>query len=325
VSARRAPSPLAEALRDIFGDRLRESVPMAPYTSIRIGGPADFLLEARSADELAEMIRQLWDCEAPFQVLGMGSNILVSDAGMRGVVVLNRARGISFDTRSEGPSVTAESGAMLGTMARRAVERGLGGMEWATTIPGTVGGAVVGNSGAHGSDIAGSLMMAEILQQKGGRKHWSVERLEYAYRDSWLKRNPGAAVVLSATFRLQSSTTELAKARAAEHAAFRKQTQPKGASWGSTFKNPPDDSAGRLIEAAGLKGLQRGDMQVSHEHANFFVNLGNATAEDARMLIDIVHKEVATQFGIELDLEIQMLGDWSSNNGSLEDAEGDRS
>ncbi|HEY68976.1 MAG TPA: UDP-N-acetylmuramate dehydrogenase [Anaerolineae bacterium] len=325
MSSKRTQSPLAKALREVFGDRLRESVPMAPYTSIRIGGPVDFLLEAQSADELAEMVRHLWDCEAPFQVLGMGSNILISDAGMRGVVVLNRARALSFDMQSDGPSVTAESGAMLGSMARRAVERGLGGLEWATTIPGTVGGAVVGNSGAHGSDIAGSLMLAEILQHKGGKESWSVERLEYAYRDSWLKRNPGAAVVLSATFRLHPSTTELAKASAAEHAAFRKQTQPKGASWGSTFKNPPDDSAGRLIEAAGLKGLQRGDMQVSPKHANFFVNLGNATAEDARKLIDIVRKEVAAQFGVELDLEIQLLGEWGSKHGSPEDAEGDQS
>jgi UDP-N-acetylmuramate dehydrogenase len=318
-------SPLAEVLRGVFGDRLHESVPMAPYTSIRIGGPAEFLMEARTAGELAEMVRRLWDFEAPFHVLGMGSNLLISDAGMRGVVLLNRARAVSFDTRSEEPSVMAESGAMLGSMARQAVERGLGGMEWATTIPGTVGGAVVGNSGAHGSDIAGSLMLAEILQQKGGREYWSVERLEYAYRDSWLKRNPGAAVVLSATFRLHPSTTELVKARAAEYAAFRKQNQPKGASWGSTFKNPPDDSAGRLIEAAGLKGLQQGDMQVSPEHANFFVNRGAATAEDARKLIDIVRKEVAAQFGIELDLEIQMLGDWSSKGDSPGDVEGDQS
>lgn len=325
MSAKRDRSTLAKELRKAFGDRLREAVPMASYTSVRIGGPADFLLEARTADELAEMVTLLWDLQAPFHVLGMGSNILIADAGLRGVVVLNRARAVNVDTELEEPRVTAESGAMLGTMARLAVERGLGGLEWATTVPGTVGGAIVGNSGAHGSNVAEHLILAEILQHGGGREHWSVERLEYAYRDSWLKRNPGVAVVLSATFRLHPSTTEQTKARAVELGAYRKQTQPYGASWGSTFKNPPDDHAGRLIEAAGLKGLQHGGMQISPQHANFFVNLGNATAEDARYLINAVRKKVASQFGVELDLEIQLLGDWESLVDATETKEGDPS
>jgi len=300
----------AQALREAFGDRLRTEVPLAAYTSARIGGPAQFLLDVHSADELASTARMLWEMDAQFRVLGGGSNVLIADGGVRGVIVLNQARAVEFDIEAHGVSVTAESGAALGSVARRAADRGLGGLEWAATIPGTVGGAVVGNAGAHGGDIAGSLIMAEILQHEVGREYWSSERLEFAYRDSWLKRNPGAAVVLTAKFQLERSSKEQVKARVSEYTSFRKRTQPKGASWGSMFKNPPGDHAGRLIEAAGLKGLQHGKVQISQQHANFFLNLGEAKAEDAWQLIQTVRQEVARQHGVELELEIELLGDW---------------
>jgi UDP-N-acetylmuramate dehydrogenase len=300
----------AEALRQAFGDRLRVDVPLAAFTSARIGGPAEFLLEAHTADELADTALQLWRLGVQFRVLGGGSNVLIADEGVRGMIVLNQARAVSFDDQADEVSLTAESGAAFGSAARRAAEHGFGGLEWATTIPGTIGGAVVGNAGAHGMDVAGSLVMAEILQHEAGREYWSSERLEYAYRDSWLKRNPGAAVVLTATFKLERSTKEQVKAQMAEYTSFRKRTQPKGASWGSMFKNPPDDHAGRLIDAAGLKGLQRGNVQISKQHANFFLNLGDAKAEDAWYLIQKARHEVAKQFGIELELEVELLGDW---------------
>jgi UDP-N-acetylmuramate dehydrogenase len=281
------------------------------------------LLEVQSAEELAEAVAQLWSVKAPFRILGGGSNVLIADAGVRGVIVLNQARAVSFEAKADDLSVTAEAGAALGSVARRAVDRGFGGLEWATTIPGTVGGAVVGNAGAHGNDVAGWLVVAEILQHAGGKEYWSAERLEYAYRDSWLKRNPGAAVVLSATFRLEQSTKEQAKARASEYGAFRKRTQPPGASWGSMFKNPPGDHAGRLIEAAGLKGKRRGDIQISEQHANFFINLGDGTAEDVWKLIESARLAVARQFEIELETEIELLGDWAPMNTEAENAEGD--
>lgn len=290
----------AEAMREAFGDRLRVDVPLAAFTSARIGGPAEFLLEAHSADELAEIARQLWDLRVQFRVLGGGSNVLIADGGVRGVIVLNQARAVSFDDQADEVSLTAESGASFGSAARRAAERGFGGLEWATTIPGTIGGAIVGNAGAHGMDVAGSLVMAAILQHDAGREFWSSERLEYAYRDSWLKRNPGAAVVLNASFQLERSTKEQVKARVSEFTSIRKRTQPKGASWGSMFKNPPGDHAGRLIEAAGLKGLQHGEVQISPQHANFFINLGEAKAEDAWYLIQTVRQEVSRQHGIQL-------------------------
>jgi len=305
-----------------FGPRLRENVRLDRYTAARVGGPADLLLEAGSADELAQMVAWMWKQDISFLVLGGGSNVLVSDAGIRQVVVINRARRVRFDERTQLPTVWAESGANFGLLARQAAERGLSGLEWAAGIPGTVGGAVFGNAGAHDSDMAGSLVLAEILQHipsegnhnsegaKTMRENWPVEKMGYEYRSSVLKRHPGGAIVLSATLRLEHSTPPAVGARSDEYVAYRRRTQPPGASMGSMFKNPPGDYAGRLIEAAGLKGVQVGGAQISSLHANFFMNQGKASAADVSALIRLAHEKVAEKFGINLDLEIELVGEW---------------
>lgn len=297
------------AVEAAFGERLRQDEPLARYTSARIGGPADYLLPVRSAHQLAEAAERLWGWEVQFIVIGGGSNVLVSDLGIRGVVILNQAREIGIDEQ-DPPSVWAESGASFGGLARRCADRGLSGLEWAATVPGTVGGAVVNNSGAHGSDTAGCLKVAEILQHSGRRESWAPKRLDYDYRDSWLKRHPGQAVVLSASFHVENSTREAVQYSMEKFADHRRLTQPTGASWGSMFKNPEDDFAGRLIEAAGLKGLRKGGAEVSQQHANFFVNRGGATAQDAWELLQTVRRRVAEHSGIELELEIEPIGDW---------------
>lgn len=304
-------------LRAIFGERLREGVALARYSSARIGGPADYLLEVKTAAELADAAHTLWSMDLRFRILGGGSNVLISDEGARGVVVLNRATGMHFEEDGPEPMIWAESGAALGTIARRAVERGLGGLEWAVTIPGTVGGAVVGNAGAHGEDVAGHLEMAEILQPGKDPQPWKAGRLAFSYRRSWLKDHPGEAVVLSASFRLHPSTAEETRRRAREFGAYRRATQPPGASWGSMFKNPPGDYAGRLIEAAGLKGERRGDVEISREHANFLVNRGDGTARDAWELIKIARERVEAEFGIRLELEVELFGEWGRNPVSV--------
>lgn len=299
------------ALVEAFGPKLQRDVPLAPYTSARIGGPADYLIVVRSADELAAAAEVLWQVEAPFRVLGAGSNLLVADAGVREVILLNQARHVRFAGEDEEmPWAWAEAGASFSSVARRTVERGWSGLEWAATVPGTVGGAVVGNAGAYGRDMAVSLHQAEVSMPGGRRESWPVERLEYGYRDSWLKRNPGKAVVLAAMLRLRQDTPEATRARVEEYAARRKGSQPGGASMGSMFKNPPGDYAGRLIEAAGLKGLRQGGAQISPRHANFFVNVGGATAADVWALIEKARSEVARRFGVELELEIERIGDW---------------
>jgi UDP-N-acetylmuramate dehydrogenase len=311
-----------EALTAEFGSRLRENVLLDRYTAARVGGPADLLLEARSADELARMVAWMWEHDISFLILGGGSNVLVSDAGVRQVVVINRARQVRFDDLAQPPTVWAESGANFGLVARQAAQRGLAGLEWAAGIPGTVGGAVFGNAGAHGGDLAGCLVLAEILQHSSSegiekpegantvRENWPVEKMGYEYRSSILKRSPGQAVVLSATLRLERSTPSAVGAKLDEFVSFRRRTQPPGASMGSMFKNPPADYAGRLIEDAGLKGMRVGDAQISTLHANFFINQGKASAADISTLIRIARGKVAERFGVNLDLEIELVGEW---------------
>ncbi|MBN2502060.1 MAG: UDP-N-acetylmuramate dehydrogenase [Anaerolineales bacterium] len=299
-----------EALRAAFKDRLEENAELARYSSARVGGKADALVVVRSADELAEIVSWLWSQDVPFVVLGGGSNVLVSDAGVRELVLLNRARTVRFGGKPGAVALWAESGANFGAIARQAAQKGYSGLEWAGGIPGTVGGAVFGNAGAHGGDVAGNLMMAEILHRTEGQVIWPKERLEFAYRSSWLKRNPGQAVVLSATLRLEQGDPAEIEAKMDEFVAFRRKTQPPGASMGSMFKNPPGDYAGRLIEAAGLKGTQVGGAQISPLHGNFFVNLGEASATDVYALIQQARETVAREFGVELELEIELLGEW---------------
>lgn len=308
--------PDLKLLRSVFGDRIQEDVHLAKYTSARLGGPADVLLNADSADDLANLVEQLWDMQLDFFVLGGGSNILVSDAGVREIVILNRAREIEFDMNEASPSIWAESGANLGSIARQAAARGLSGLEWAVGIPGTIGGAITGNAGAHGSEISQNLLMAEILHHKSGigrtstRDFWSPEKLAFEYRSSKIKSEPGSMVVLSARLQLQHSTRDEVQRRTDEFTAYRHRTQPPGASMGSMFKNPPGDYAGRLIDVAGLKGTRVGGAEISSLHANFFINHGDATAADVRGLIDLARERVKEQFNVELNLEIELVGDW---------------
>lgn len=297
-------------LRQRFGSRLQENIRMAGYTTARVGGPADALLIANSAEELAADAQTLWDCGTPFIVLGSASNVLISDAGLHSVVIINRARAITFNTSANPPTVHAESGANLGLLARLAALENLSGLEWAATIPGSLGGAVYGNAGAHGGDMAGNLLMAEILHPTFGRQEWTCEQMGYTYRSSALKRGTDPVVILSATLRLQPGKRDEIQARMDANAARRRSTQPPGASMGSMFKNPPGDYAGRLIEAAGLKGTRIGGAEISSVHANFFINHEGATAQDLYALIETARRAVLEQFGVLLELEIELLGDW---------------
>jgi UDP-N-acetylmuramate dehydrogenase len=334
----------AEALREKFGEQFGTNVSLARYTSARIGGFADGLLTADSVEDLVSMVSYLWEEEIPFVVLGGGSNILVSDAGVRGLVLLNKARQVKFDVESEPPTVWAASGTNIGVIARQAASRGLSGLEWAAGIPGTIGGAIVGNAGAHGRDVAGNLLLAEILHReiedkrsKNGnppmrvirREDWLVDKFDFSYRSSRIKKRAIVAygteevglsgrseikqpefIVLAALLRLAQSTEEDVKTRLEELVAHRRLTQPSGASMGSMFKNPEGDYAGRLIEQAGLKGTRVGDAAISSLHANFFINYGNASATDVWDLINLARSVVASKFGVNLELEIELIGSW---------------
>jgi UDP-N-acetylmuramate dehydrogenase len=300
--------------RELFADRFQLDVPLSRYTSARVGGPAEMFVSVNHADELVAAVSLAHNLRIPYFILGGGSNILVSDRGAKGLVILNKARSVHFRHTGSRVVCTTESGMNLSSLARQCIAKGLGGLEWAVSVPGTVGGAVVGNAGAHGGDMQRTVQSAEIWEPGTGVRLYSNEELQYGYRNSILKREHGSGtpqrVVLKAELELRPEPVEVLVARADGFVARRKETQPGGASCGSMFKNPENYYAGYLIEAAGLKGFRTGGARISEKHANFFVNDGEATAEDVRSLIAEAWNAVREKFGVELELEVQLVGDW---------------
>lgn len=294
-----------DLIRAEFGASAQENVILAPYASARIGGPADVLLTVKSADELAKAVQFVWERGLPYYVLGGGSNVLINDEGFRGVAILNKAKEVRFESGDQ-PSVWCESGVVFSNLAHRCAPKGLGGLEWGAAVPGTIGGAVFGNAGAFGGDVSMNLSWAELLTANG-REKFSAAQMGYGYRSSVLKRRELQAVVLSAELALVNSTKEEVSAKIAEFSAKRKATQPPGASLGSMFKNPPGDYAGRLIEAAGLKGVRVGNAEISSAHGNFFVNHGETKADDILALIRLTQKTVLEKSGVHLELEIELI------------------
>jgi UDP-N-acetylmuramate dehydrogenase len=303
------PSILSD-LRSTFGNNLQENVLLSGYTAARIGGPADVLIFVHSANELAQAAEKMWKLDVPCLLLGGGSNVLVSDKGVRGVVIINRAKLLKFDSQAEQPFVHAESGVTPNEIAQRAARLGLAGFEWASGVPGSLGGAVYGNAGAFDGDIAGNLISLEIIHRQEGRQVWPVTKMEYGYRTSVLKRDHPPAYILSAELALRPSDPVAIRSKMEQFSERRRNTQPPGASMGSMFKNPTGDKAGRLIEEAGLKGKKVGNAEISAQHGNFFINRGQTRAEDIKALVDLVQNTIATKFGVALELEVEFIGEW---------------
>lgn len=295
-------------------DSLPRGQALARYTAARLGGPADYLYIAKdpSYSDLIPLLDQAWKRQTPVTVIGGGANVLVADAGIRGLTIINRATDISHEDDGDEAFVTASSGTSLIRLARYCQEHGLKGMEWAIAVPGTVGGAVVNNAGAHGGDVASSLTRALVLEAAGGERWYDADELDYAYRHSQLKaRADKRFFIKHACFQLERDNPELIQKRMEQNNDYRRRTQPAGASLGSIFKNPLGDFAGRLVEAAGLKGARVGSVQVSPVHANFFINSGDAaSARDYYQLICLVRERVKEAFDLTLELEIQLLGEW---------------
>jgi UDP-N-acetylmuramate dehydrogenase len=245
-------------------------------------------------------------------VLGGGNNVLVSDEGIEGLVILNRLRGITIE---DGPQVACGAGVFFARAAQFTARNGFTGMEWGIAIPGTVGGGVVNNAGAHGSEISRALVSADLLDEEGKRERVTPEDLSYRYRQSVLK-TPHAAqsrlVVTGCRFGLQPDKPEVAMARVEELRQHRLRTQPvKEASAGSTFKNPEGGHAGALIDRAGLKGHRIGGAQIAPLHANFILNESGASASDVVALIHLAQQRVWEQFGVRLEPEVQFVGRWA--------------
>lgn len=308
------PAGAIQRLESVAELRLNE--PMYRHTSYRIGGPADLYLLARSHDQLRRAVLASIELDLPCFLLGRGSNLLVSDAGIRGVVIENRARSFRIwpAATSDRWWIEAESGAALPELARQTAQRGLTGLEWGVGIPGTVGGGVEINAGAHGGCVGDRLDVAAVLYPDGRVVEETPESLEYRYRSTALHCVPRdhrpRPVVLWARFMLDPADPATCLARVEEHAGRRRATQPSGSSGGSVFKNPPGDSAGRLIDACGLKGYRIGNAQISPVHANFVVNLGRARSSDVRDLMELARERVRAQFGVGLELENELVGEW---------------
>jgi UDP-N-acetylmuramate dehydrogenase len=303
----RALEAVVEALRHYVRDiRLRE--PLWRHVTLRVGGPADVLVVPHSADELRAAARVLFGQGVPFVLLGQGSNVLIADGGIRGVVV-KVGKGVDR-VRWDGETVTVEAGYGLPRLAQEAARRGLAGLEFAAGIPGSVGGGVVMNAGAHGHQLAEVLDAARVVTP-AGEEVLTRAALGFAYRTSVLQQRP--AVVVEATLRLRPADPREVRARLDAWLAQRNATQPIGPpSSGCIFRNPEGDHAGRLIDAAGLKGLSVGDAVVSEVHANYIVNRGAARAADVLALVEQVRARVRERFGRELELEVKLLGDFDA-------------
>lgn len=293
--------------------------PMSLHTTWRIGGPADFVVRAASSEALQAAVAWGASERMPITVIGGGSNLLVGDGGIRGVVVLARTPGqrasTLVDVEDHGNHVIVSIGAQapLSWAGRFAAERGWAGLDWAVGLPGTVGGATVNNAGAHGTELKDHLVSVVVLDNSGGVAIHPAAWLEPSYRLTTIKAHPRPRPVhvLSSVFRLPKDDPATLVSLAEEHAMFRKTTQPTGACAGSTFANPPDDFAGRVLEQAGLKGYEVGNARFSPKHANWIVNSGKASATDVQTLIAHARATVLDQFGIELRQEIEELGEFA--------------
>ena len=297
-----------DALATERGIALERDVALAPLTTLRVGGPADRFAAPETVDGLVELLQLAADASAPTFLLGKGSDLVVADAGIRGLVIRVRADAVHVD----GTTVRAEAGASMTALAKRCAREGLAGFDWAISIPGTFGGAVWANAGAHDGDMAQVLATVDVFDPRDGRRRTlRPADCAFGYRDSRFKHGP--EVVLAGTIQLHEGDPATVTALIDEHQARRGATQPLAdQNAGSVFRNPPGDHAGRLIEAAGLKGHRIGTAQVSTLHANFIVtDRGSGRAADVRALGDHVRREVAERFGVELRYEIEFVGDWS--------------
>ncbi|HZF58848.1 MAG TPA: UDP-N-acetylmuramate dehydrogenase [Rubrobacter sp.] len=284
--------------------------PLKRYTAWKIGGPADALLEPRSVEEIVEATEKAREHGVPVTVLGGGTNVLVRDGGIRGLTI-RLAKSLT-NVEVNGPRVVADAGVLYPVLANTTAGRGLAGLEFATGIPGTVGGAVFMNAGAYGSETREVLDWADIFRAEGPGAG-QVVRMEngdlgLSYRHSILHENPGW-LVLRAGYTLAPGDPEELKARIKEFRMQRMTGSPNRPSCGSTFKRPPEDFPGRVIEAAGLKGIRIGQIEVSTVHANYLVNIGGGTAEEALELIEFVREKVRERLGVELEPEVRVLGE----------------
>jgi UDP-N-acetylmuramate dehydrogenase len=302
-------SELVDRLRSIAAVRIDE--PLARHTTFGIGGPADIFVTVRSADQLARAVVAVRGAGVPCFILGAGSNILVGDAGVRGVTIDNQAKSVDGPREIDGEwLLSAESGTSFAALARNLARQGYGGIEWASGIPGTLGGACVYNAGAYDGCLADVLRSVTMLLPDGSQRAMPAGDLKLTYRNSIFTLGEcDGCVVLDVTLQLTPGEPATLLARIAEIDTQRLAAQPRGRNSGSTFKNPEGHHAWELIDAVGLRGYRVGDARISEKHCNFFENLGHARAAEVFALMTEARRRVAERYGVELQNEVQLVGE----------------
>ena len=297
---------LTELQNVMGGSGIFMEEPMKKHTTFRVGGPADVLVTP-SAEELPEIVALCQKFGVPYYIVGNGSNLLVGDKGIRGVVIEMTSR--MGDIVCEGETVIAGAGASLGRVAAKAAEEGLTGIEFAAGIPGTVGGAVVMNAGAYGGEMKDIITSVLVMDEFGEKKELSTRELDFSYRHSCIPEK--RYIVLRITMRLRKGCTDEIRAKMSELREMRISKQPlEYPSAGSTFKRPEGYFAGKLIMDAGLRGFQVGGAQVAEKHCGFVINKDNASAADIYRLMQEVTAKVEAEFGVTLEPEVKMLGEF---------------
>jgi len=300
---------MSETVRDILHERLKGRVrtdePMELHTSFRIGGPADLFVGPADLDDLTSALEVLKERRVPVLLVGAGTNMLVKDGGVRGAVI--SLREMKRMERRGSSTIYADCGALLSGLVMKSVSWELSGLEFAVGIPGSVGGAVIMNAGAHGSSISDVISRVEMVHSDGSVHVVDARELMFSYRSCDVGEG---RIITGVEFSLQQEESGAIKERIEKHLAWRRENQPlKHPSAGSVFKNPPDVSAGKLIDDLGLKGKTVGGAQVSETHANFIVNIRGAAAQDVLDLIVGVRDQVSREYGIDLELEIRVVGE----------------
>lgn len=280
--------------------------PMKDHTSFKIGGPVDVMILPKMVDEISTAVKLCKENNIDFYIIGNGTNLLVSDKGIRGVVIK-----ISEDfsqVKVNGNIITAQSGILLSKLSKIALKNSLAGLEFASGIPGSLGGAVVMNAGAYGPEMKDVVTKVKCINEDGDIVEYSNDEMDFGYRKSRLQREK--SIVAEVELRLEYGKYEEIKGYMDELTQKRTSKQPLNLpSAGSTFKRPEGDYAGRLIDAAGLRGVRYGDAQVSDKHCGFVVNVGNATCEDVLQIMRIIQKTVRDKFGVELEPEVRIIGE----------------
>jgi UDP-N-acetylmuramate dehydrogenase len=291
---------------DVFPGVLRDE-PLARHSQFGVGGPARWFVTTRDVEVLAELLRRCGDSGVAVTMLGAGSNTLISDDGIGGLVIRHNDRRLRV---IDAGMVELGAGCMMPRVALDCASRGLAGIEFGIGVPGTCGASVYGNAGAFGTEMADVLIDCTSLDQAGNSTTRAADDCDFSYRHSRFKDDLRGNVIVSARVRVYADVPSAVRERTDAIQAERKASQPYGIrSLGSVFKNPPDDKAGRLIEAAGLKGRRSGGAQISPKHANFIVNVDHARAADVLTLVGVAHDAVQQQFGVDLEQEIVVLGD----------------